>query len=130
MFKLQISSIFNFDWAYQSWIGGVLGVKKSLNVYYVVLEMSSSWNFPAPASPSCESSKPSQAELGHFHFRAETELTICMSKSLKFFKLIFPQVFIIRSPVSWFQPWFQSILLSFIWTFVFLKVKIWFRFII
>ena len=27
MFKLQISSIFNFDWAHQSWISGVLGVK-------------------------------------------------------------------------------------------------------
>ena len=29
MFKLQISSIFNFDWAHQSWISGVLGVKDS-----------------------------------------------------------------------------------------------------
>ena len=38
--------------------------------------MSSSWNFPARASPSCEESEPSQAELGHFNFRAETELTI------------------------------------------------------
>ena len=27
MFKLQISSIFNFDWAHQSWISGVLGIK-------------------------------------------------------------------------------------------------------
>ena len=27
MFKLQISSIFNFDRAHQSWICGVLGVK-------------------------------------------------------------------------------------------------------
>ena len=27
MFKLQISSIFNFDWAHQSWISGLLGVK-------------------------------------------------------------------------------------------------------
>ena len=27
MFKLQISSIFNFDRAHQSWISGVLGVK-------------------------------------------------------------------------------------------------------
>ena len=26
MFKLQISSIFNFDWAHQSWVSGVLGV--------------------------------------------------------------------------------------------------------
>ena len=27
MFKLQVSSIFNFDRAHQSWISGVLGVK-------------------------------------------------------------------------------------------------------
>ena len=27
MFKLQISSILNFDWEHQSWISGVLGVK-------------------------------------------------------------------------------------------------------
>ena len=40
-----------------------------------ILEMSSSWNFPARASPSCEDSEPSRAELGHFNFRAETELT-------------------------------------------------------
>ena len=40
-----------------------------------LLEMSSSWNFPARASPSCEDSEPSQAELGHFNFQAETELT-------------------------------------------------------
>ena len=31
MFKLQISSIFNFDQAHQSWICGVLGVKWSAN---------------------------------------------------------------------------------------------------
>ena len=31
MFKLQISSIFNFDWADQSWISGVLGVKKTMD---------------------------------------------------------------------------------------------------
>ena len=36
--------------------------------------MSSSWNFPAGASPSYEVSEPSQAKLGHFNFRAETEL--------------------------------------------------------
>ena len=49
--------------------------------------MGSSWNFPARASPSYEGSKPSRAELGHFNFRAETELTIhtiCMSKKRKF----------------------------------------------
>ena len=39
-----------------------------------LLEMSSSWNFPARASPSCEGSEPSRAELGHYNFRAETEL--------------------------------------------------------
>ena len=38
------------------------------------LVMSPSWNFPAQAEPSYEGSKPSQAELGHFNFRAETEL--------------------------------------------------------
>ena len=39
------------------------------------------------ASPSCEGSQPSLAKLGHFNFRAETELTIltiCMSKNSKF----------------------------------------------
>ena len=56
-------------------------------VYYNLVEMSSSWNFPARASPSCESSEPSRAELEHFNFRAETELTIptiCMSIRSKF----------------------------------------------
>ena len=43
-----------------------------------MVEMSSSWNFPARASPSCEFSSSSEPELGHFDFRAETEL--------KFFK--------------------------------------------
>ena len=42
------------------------------NVYRLV--MSPSWNFPARAEPSYEDSEPSQAELGHFNFRAETEL--------------------------------------------------------
>ena len=37
--------------------------------------MSPSWNFPARAEPSYEGSEPSRAELGHFNFRAETELT-------------------------------------------------------
>ena len=36
--------------------------------------MSSSWNFPARASSSYEVSELSRAELGHFNFRAETEL--------------------------------------------------------
>ena len=44
--------------------------------------MSSSWNFPAQASPSYESSEPSRAKLGDLKFRAETELTIpTMKKS-------------------------------------------------
>ena len=34
------------------------------------LEMSSGWNFPARVSPSYEISELSQAELGHFNFRA------------------------------------------------------------
>ena len=38
--------------------------------------MSPSWNFPARAEPSYEGSEPSRAELGHFNFRAETELKI------------------------------------------------------
>jgi len=63
---------------------------KSDDVRYItyLLEMSSSWDFPARASPSCEGSEPSRAELGHFNFRAETELTIptiCMSKNRNFF---------------------------------------------
>ena len=44
-----------------------------------VLEMSSSWNFSARASPSYEESEPSRAELGHFNFRAENELKIFSS---------------------------------------------------
>ena len=34
MFKLQISSIFNFDRAHQSWISGVLGVNTNLGHSY------------------------------------------------------------------------------------------------
>ena len=52
--------------------------------------MSSSWNFPARASPSYEGSEPSRAELEPFNFRAETELTfptICMTKIRNFLKL-------------------------------------------
>ena len=41
-------------------------------LYFVV--MGSSWIFLARASPSYEVSEPSLAELGHFNFRAETEL--------------------------------------------------------
>ena len=36
--------------------------------------MSPSRKFPARAEPGYEGSEPSQAELGHFNFRAETEL--------------------------------------------------------
>ena len=43
-------------------------------VLYIVV-MSPSWNFLARAEPSYEGSEPSRAELGHFNFRAETELT-------------------------------------------------------
>ena len=53
--------------------------------------MSPSWNFPARAEPSYEGSEPSRAELGHFNFRAETELT---KKSQIFFNSFFLQVFI------------------------------------
>ena len=42
--------------------------------YDYLIVMSSSWIFPAQASPSYESSEPSRAKLGHFNSRAETEL--------------------------------------------------------
>ena len=32
MFKLQISSIFNFDWAHQSWISGILSVNTNISI--------------------------------------------------------------------------------------------------
>ena len=51
--------------------------------------MSPSWNFPAQAEPSYEGSEPSQAELGHFNFRAESELT----KYHNFFLPIFSPIF-------------------------------------
>ena len=51
--------------------------------------MSPSWNFPAQAELSYEGSEPSQAELGHLNFRAESELK-------KFFLAIFPKFLIIR----------------------------------
>ena len=44
-------------------------------VCIINLEMNSSCKFRARASPSYESSEPSQAELEHFNFRAETELS-------------------------------------------------------
>ena len=55
-----------------------------LQVFFIyLLEMGSSWNFPARASPSCESSEPIQAELGHFNFRAEIEITYLNLCSIK-----------------------------------------------
>ena len=36
--------------------------------------MSPSRNFPARAEPSYKGSEPRRAKLGHFNFRAETEL--------------------------------------------------------
>ena len=51
-----------------------LGHSKTGTFNDYVVEMGSSWNFPARASPSYEVSEPSRAELGHFNFRAETEL--------------------------------------------------------
>jgi hypothetical protein len=51
--------------------------------------MSSSWNFLAWAEPSWKGSKPSQAELGHFNFRTETELTIKKISAQIFFFLFF-----------------------------------------
>ena len=59
-----------------------------------------------------------RAELGHFNFRAETELTILtifVSKNLIFFYK-FPNF----APVSWFQ----SISWSFIWIYIAQKVFI------
>ena len=51
--------------------------------------MSPSWNFPARAEPSYEGSEPSRVELGHFNFRAESELT----KYRNFFSPIFSPIF-------------------------------------
>jgi hypothetical protein len=51
--------------------------------------MSLSWNFLAQAELSNEGSEPSQAELGHFNFRAETELTIKIFFAPIFFFLFF-----------------------------------------
>ena len=62
--------------------------------------MSSSWNFLAQAEPSYEGSEPSRAELGHFNFRAETEL------NQNFLKLIF-------SPSFYYQKSFIMILINF-----------------
>ena len=50
----------------------------------ILLVMSSSCNLPIWAKPSWKGSESSQAELGHFNFWAETELTKCISISSKF----------------------------------------------
>ena len=50
---------------------------------YIIL-MSTSWNFLSWADPSWKGSEPSRVELGHFNFWAETELTICISSTIKF----------------------------------------------
>jgi hypothetical protein len=55
--------------------------------------MSPSWNFPARAKPSYEGSEPSRAELGHFNFRAETELTILKKYRKFFFPHFFPKFY-------------------------------------
>ena len=52
-----------------------------------LLVMSPSRNFPAQAEPSYKGSEPGRAELGHFNFRAETELTICTLLGSKFFNV-------------------------------------------
>ena len=54
--------------------------------------MSPSWNFPARAEPSYEGSEPSRAKLGHFNFRAESELKI-PTKYHNFFQPFFPPSF-------------------------------------
>jgi hypothetical protein len=53
-----------------------------INRYVLVISLS--WKIPAQAE--LENSSSSRAELGHFNFRAETELTICTSLCCKFFK--------------------------------------------
>ena len=50
-------------WQYGLWSFQVEGTK--------LVEMSLSWNFLARASPSCEGSELSRAELGRFNCRAE-----------------------------------------------------------
>ena len=68
--------------------------------------------------PELEFSGSSRSELGKF--QAELSWgTLISELNRNCLNSFFPQVFIIRSPVSWFQ----SILWSFIWTFVFLKVN-------
>ena len=78
----KVNQSFHFDQSgflmtlYQSCVHFSFFLDPSCDWKSFNLEMSLSWNFPARASPSYEGSKPSQAELGHFNFRAETELTI------------------------------------------------------
>ena len=74
-------------------------IMKQAHFEWRTLVMSPSWNFLARAKPSYEGSEPSRAELGHFKFRAETELSICMViKSFFSSRLIFFLVFLISRP--------------------------------
>ena len=54
---------------------------------FKLVEMSSSWNFPARASPSYEGSEPNRAKLGHINFRAETELMMIEAQNCNFVPL-------------------------------------------
>ena len=45
MFKLQISSIFHFDRAHQSWISGLLGVKYLHDVGCMELELVAGFDY-------------------------------------------------------------------------------------
>ena len=68
--------------------------------------MSSSWNFPDRASPSCEGLELSQAELRHFNFRAETEL----KSSWQYWQYVYQKLrFCASNMISW------SILWIYIW---------------
>ena len=75
-----------------------------------LVEMSSSWNFPAWASPSYEGSEPSQAGVLQFSSwnRADKTDNMYVKKSQIVYK--FPNF----APVSWFQ----FISWSFIWIYI------------
>ena len=49
--------------------------------------MSSSYKFLVRVSPSYKSSEPSRAELGHFNFRAETELKFSLALIKNYIKI-------------------------------------------
>ena len=67
----------------KKWIDCAYG---NIHLCWVVV-MSPSWNFLARAEPSYKVSEPSRAELGHFNFRAETELEFFFMYS--FFSSVF-----------------------------------------